>query len=68
MAGNANGWLANQPSLAVVEQRGDLARLLVPADVDLQAILAAASAAGEIRRFAFQPPSLSELFMEVVRS
>jgi hypothetical protein len=40
----------------------------VPADVDLSAILAAASAAGEVRRFSFQPPSLSELFMEVVRS
>ena len=68
VAGNGNAWLAGQPSLRVTEQRGDLARLLAPADVDLSAILAAASAAGEVRRFSFQPPSLSELFMEVVRS
>ena len=32
------------------------------------AVLAAASAAGPVRRFAFQPPTLSELFLEVVRS
>jgi ABC-2 type transport system ATP-binding protein len=68
VAGNRGAWLAGQPGLTVVEQRGDLARLLVPADVDLPAILAAASAAGEVRRFAFQPPSLSELFMDVVRA
>ncbi len=68
VAGNANAWLAGRPDLAVVEQRADFARLLVAADVDLPAILAAASAAGPVRRFAFQPPTLSELFMEVVRA
>jgi ABC-2 type transport system ATP-binding protein len=68
VAGNGNAWLASHPSLTPTEQRGDLARLVVPADVDLSAILAAASAAGEVRRFSFQPPSLSEQFMEVVRS
>jgi ABC-type uncharacterized transport system ATPase subunit len=40
----------------------------VPADVDLAAVLAAASAAGPVTRFSFQPPTLSEIFMEVVRS
>ncbi|HEX2755338.1 MAG TPA: ATP-binding cassette domain-containing protein [Candidatus Limnocylindrales bacterium] len=66
--GNGNAWLAGRSDLVVVEQRGDFARLLVPADVDLAAVLAAASAAGAVRRFAFQPPTLSEIFMEVVRS
>ena len=68
VVGNGNAWLAGRPDLSVVEQRGDFARLLVPADVDLAAVLGTASAAGAVRRFAFQPPTLSELFMEVVRS
>jgi ABC-2 type transport system ATP-binding protein len=68
VAGNGNAWLADRPGLSVVDQRGDLARMVVPADVDLAALLAAASAAGPIRRFSFQPPTLSELFLELVRS
>ena len=39
-----------------------------PVDADLSGLLAAASAAGPVRRFAFQPPALSELFMEAVQS
>jgi ABC-2 type transport system ATP-binding protein len=68
VVGNGNGWFAGRPELTAVEQRGDFARLLVPADVDLSALLAAATAAGEVRRFAFQPPTLSELFREAVRT
>jgi ABC-2 type transport system ATP-binding protein len=68
VAGDGNAWLAGRPDLAVVEQRADFVRLLVPADVDLGAVLAAANAAGEVRRFSFQPPTLSELFLEVVRT
>jgi ABC-2 type transport system ATP-binding protein len=68
VVGNANRWLESRADLTVVERRGDLARLLVPTDVDLSAVLAAAGAAGPIRRFAFQPPTLSELFLELVRS
>ena len=68
VVGNGNTWLAGRPDLSVVEQHGDFARLLVPTDVDLAGVLGTASAAGAVRRFAFQPPTLSELFMEVVRS
>jgi ABC-2 type transport system ATP-binding protein len=68
VTGNANAWLAGRTDLAVVERSGDLARLLVPADLDLGAVLAAASAAGPVARFSFQPPTLSELFMEAVQS
>jgi ABC-2 type transport system ATP-binding protein len=68
VVGNGNAWLGNRPDLAVVESRADFARLVVPANLDLAATLAAASAAGPVRRFAFQPPTLSELFREVVRS
>ena len=67
VVGDGNRWLMAHPELIVQETRGDLARLLAEADVDLTAILAAASAAGPVRRFAFQPPTLSELFLELVR-
>jgi ABC-2 type transport system ATP-binding protein len=68
VVGNANQWLDGRADLTLEETRDDFARLAVPADVDLGALLARASAAGPVRRFAFQPPTLSELFMEVVGS
>jgi len=67
VVGAGGSWLDGRRDLTVVERRGDLVRLLVGADADLAGILAAASAAGTVRRFAFQPPALSELFMEVVQ-
>jgi ABC-2 type transport system ATP-binding protein len=65
--GSGGGWLDGRHELTVLERRGDLVRLLVGPDVDLGALLAAASAAGPVRRFAFLPPALSELFMEAVQ-
>jgi ABC-2 type transport system ATP-binding protein len=67
VVGSDGTWIEGHPEVSVIERRGDLVRLLVADDVDLSAVLAAASAAGPVRRFAFQPPTLSELFMEVVR-
>jgi ABC-2 type transport system ATP-binding protein len=66
--GAGASWLDGRGGATLVEQKGDLVRLLVPVDADLSGLLAAASAAGPVRRFAFQPPSLSELFMEAVQS
>jgi ABC-2 type transport system ATP-binding protein len=66
--GNGGAWIEGRDGFAMVDRRGDLVRLLVSSDADLAGLLAAASAAGNVRRFAFQPPSLSELFMEVVQS
>jgi hypothetical protein len=34
--------------------------------VDVKAVLADALAAGQIRRFIYTPPSLSEIFLEAV--
>ena len=68
VVGNGNAWLADRPDLAIVEGRGDFVRLVVSANVDLAGVLGAASAGGPIRRFAFEPPTLSELFMEAIRS
>ena len=66
--GGGGRWLDGRNGITVLEQKGDLARLLVGSDADLAGLLAAASAAGPVRRFAFQPPALSEIFMEAVRS
>ena len=66
VAGAGARWLDGRAGVSVVEQRGDLVRLSVSADADLSDLLAAATAAGPVRRFAFQPPALSELFMEAV--
>ena len=68
VAGGGADWLNGRDGVALVDHRGDLVKLLVSADADLAGILAAASAAGPVRRFSFQPPTLSELFMEAVRS
>jgi ABC-2 type transport system ATP-binding protein len=68
VAGSGGAWLDGRTDLTVVERKGDLVRLLVGADADLPALLNAAAAAGVVRRFSFQPPALSELFMEVVQS
>ena len=67
VVGTGGSWLDGRRDLTVVDRRGDLVRLLVAADADLTGLLAAASAAGPIRRFSFQPPALSELFMEVIQ-
>ena len=66
--GSGGAWLAGRADLDVVERRGDLVKLLVADDVDLAGLLAAATAAGPVRRFAYLPPALSELFMEVVQA
>jgi ABC-2 type transport system ATP-binding protein len=66
--GAGASWLDGHGGATLVDQKGDLVRLLVPVDADLSGLLAAASAAGPVRRFAFQPPALSELFMEAVQS
>ena len=50
----------------MLEQAGDRVKLLVDRSVDLDALLRQAQAGGEVRMFAYQPPRLSELFMEAV--
>jgi ABC-2 type transport system ATP-binding protein len=41
-------------------------RVLVDASTDLARILASAREAGEVTRFSFEPPSLSDLFRDAV--
>jgi len=66
VVGSDGTWLDGDGTLSVLERDGDRVKLLVRDDVDLDALLARATAAGEVRTFAYQPPKLSELFMEAV--
>jgi ABC-2 type transport system ATP-binding protein len=66
VAGSGGTWLDGRDHLTVLDRSGDRIRLLVDATVDLDELLAAARRGGEVRRFSFEPPKLSELFMEAV--
>jgi ABC-2 type transport system ATP-binding protein len=66
VVGSDASWLDGDGSLTVLERAGDRVKLLVRDDVDLDGMLARATAAGEVRTFSYQPPKLSELFMEAV--
>jgi ABC-2 type transport system ATP-binding protein len=66
VVGSAGAWLDGDEELIVLERAGDRVKLLVDRSADLDALLARARQAGEVRTFAYQPPKLSELFMEAV--
>jgi len=69
VAGSGGSWLGGtEHHHTVLERDGDRVRLLVDDTVDLDALLAAARAAGEVRRFSYEPPKLSELFMAAVNA
>jgi ABC-2 type transport system ATP-binding protein len=50
----------------VIWRRHDEARIRIPADATPGALLAAAEEAGEVVFFRFEPPSLTDLFLEAV--
>jgi ABC-2 type transport system ATP-binding protein len=66
VAGAHGDWLDGRDELQVLERTGDKVKLLVDRNVDLTDLLARARAAGEVRTFSYEPPKLSELFMEAV--
>jgi ABC-2 type transport system ATP-binding protein len=66
VVGSGGAWLDGTNHHEVLERDGDRVRLLVDERADLDGLLAAATAAGELRRFSYEPPRLSELFMEAV--
>jgi ABC-2 type transport system ATP-binding protein len=66
VVGTEGSWLDGDASVTQLERSGDRVKLLVDAAVDLDGLLARARAAGEVRRFVYQPPRLSELFVEAV--
>jgi ABC-2 type transport system ATP-binding protein len=59
-------WVDGRPGITVLAREGGRVKLLVDETTDLDVLLAAARTAGEVRRFEYAPPRLSELFMEAV--
>jgi ABC-2 type transport system ATP-binding protein len=67
VVGAGPDWLPIDTSHAQLVDRLDgHVRLVLDETVDLDALLSAAQAAGEVRRFAYQPPTLSDIFRELV--
>jgi len=66
VVGATGDWLSGHDHLQVLERTGDRVKLLVERNVDLAGLLARARSAGEVRTFSYEPPKLSELFMEAV--
>jgi ABC-2 type transport system ATP-binding protein len=66
VAGSDGSWLDGDGSVTVLERSGERVKLLVADTLDLDGLLARARAAGDVRRFVYQPPQLSELFVEAV--
>jgi ABC-2 type transport system ATP-binding protein len=63
--GPAPDWSGLAP-VTVIESKDGQARLRVGRDTDLAAVLAAAREGTDLVSFAYQPPTLSELFREAV--
>jgi len=59
-------WIDGRSGVTVLERDGGRVKLLVDDTTDLDSLLAAARANGDVRRFVYAPPRLSELFMEAV--
>jgi ABC-2 type transport system ATP-binding protein len=66
VVGSDGTWLDGRGDLTVLDRVNGKVKLLVDRSVDLDGLLAMARRAGEVRTFAYQPPKLSELFMEAV--
>jgi len=60
-------WIPELPDVEVVGNLGQ-AHCIVSRDAPVAELLAAAEAAGSVSRFAFEPPHLTDLFREAVRS
>jgi ABC-2 type transport system ATP-binding protein len=64
IAVNGEPWKPNLPN--TISERDGRARMLVDVSTDLESILADARAAGEVTRFNFEPPTLTDLFLDAV--
>jgi hypothetical protein len=59
-------WLPEVAGIELVERHNGDLRLLVGRDVDPEKVLAAAEKSAEVVAFNYGPPSLAELFLELV--
>ncbi len=60
-------WLPGVAGVELVERRNGNLRLLAHGDVDPEQVLAAAERAARVVEFSYGPPSLAELFLELVK-
>ena len=61
-------WVPHIADIELVDRRNGDLRLLAGRDVDPEQIIAAAEQAGRVVSFTYGPPSLAELFLELVNS
>jgi ABC-2 type transport system ATP-binding protein len=66
LEGAAPDWLPAVAGVEVLERRNGNMRLWVDRNVDPVQVLAAAGRAGRVTEFGFGPPSLAEIFLELV--
>ena len=66
LEGASPSWLPDVAGVELVERRNGELRLLASCDVDPKLVLAEAERAGRIVGFTYGPPSLAELFLELV--
>ncbi len=64
--GAPEGWLPDLAGLELIERRNGDLRLLAGREVDPERLLAQAERAGSVVGFSYGPPSLAELFLELV--
>jgi ABC-2 type transport system ATP-binding protein len=63
---NGEPWVPILSTGTVTSKQDGRVRVLVDASVDLDEVLAGARRAGEITAFSFEPPSLTDLFLQAV--
>jgi ABC-2 type transport system ATP-binding protein len=59
-------WVPVLPGLTVTTKQNGRQRVLVDASVDLDHVLRSARRAGELTTFSFEPPSLTDLFLDAL--
>jgi len=66
LEGAPPGWLPDLAGVELVERRNGDLRLLASRDIHPEQVLAAAERSGHVLEFSFGPPTLAELFLELV--
>lgn len=66
--GGSTDWAASIPTESVITREDGRVRMIVDRDVDLAQLIASASASGTVSHFSFEPPNLSEVFLEAIES
>jgi ABC-2 type transport system ATP-binding protein len=59
-------WLPDVAGVELVERRNGDLRLLARRDVDFEEVLASAERSAQVVAFSYGPPTLAELFLELV--